>query len=122
WTNCLTVAKVCEVRPYPLSTQDSYEPAIRTSGPLPNGRGYRQDEDLGLGNTLGEDTHGYRETITINAGVMGNDRPFVSSREFWYSSRLSIDLISTVDDPQTGKQVFTVKDLSTSEPEPSLFE
>ncbi len=122
WTNCNTAAKVCEVRPYPLTTQANYQPAIRTSAPLPNGRGFRQDEDLGIGNTLGEDTHGYRETITINAGVMGNDRPYISSREFWYSARLGIDLSSTVDDPQTGKQVFTVKALSTSEPESGFFE
>jgi hypothetical protein len=53
---------------------------------------------------------------------MGNDQPMVSSREFWYSPRLAVNLISTVDDPQSGKQVFTVKDLSTSEPELSFFE
>jgi hypothetical protein len=27
-----------------------------------------------------------------------------------------------VDEPQTGKQVFTVKELTTSEPEASFFE
>ena len=122
WTNCNTAAKVCEVRPYPLTSQTNYQPAIGTSGPLSNGKGFRVDEDLGIGSMMGEDTHGYRETITINAGVMGNDRPYVSSREFWYSARLGIDLTSTVDDPQTGKQVFTVKDLSISEPEPGFFE
>jgi hypothetical protein len=53
---------------------------------------------------------------------MGNDKPMVSVREFWYSPLLGINLISTVDDPQSGKQLFTVKDLSTSEPEPSFFE
>jgi hypothetical protein len=53
---------------------------------------------------------------------MGNDKPMVSSREFWYSPRLAVNLISTVDDPQSGKQVFTVKELSTSEPEPGFFE
>ena len=68
------------------------------------------------------DTHGYRETVTLNAGVMGNDKPMVTLREFWYSPQLGFNLMSMVDDPQSGKQVFTVKDLSTSEPELSLFE
>lgn len=60
--------------------------------------------------------------MTIAAGVMGNDRPIVATREFWYCPRLGFNLLSTVDDPQTGKQVFTVKDFSTSEPDPSFFQ
>lgn len=46
----------------------------------------------------------------------------VTTREFWYSAQLGINLISTIDDPQSGKQVFTVKDLTTSEPDPKFFE
>ena len=53
---------------------------------------------------------------------MGNDKPMVSMREFWYSTQLGFNLISIVDDPQSGKQVFTVKELSTSEPDLSYFE
>ena len=53
---------------------------------------------------------------------MGNDRPMVSMREFWWSPQLGINLISIVDEPQSGTQVFTVKELSTAEPELSLFE
>jgi hypothetical protein len=68
------------------------------------------------------ETHGYRETITINAGVMGNDEPMVVMREFWFSPQLGFNLKSIVDAPDTGRQVFTVKNLSTSEPEPSFFE
>jgi hypothetical protein len=122
WYNCITATKVCDLYPYRLTTQDKFQPAIGTSGPLPDGNGFRQHEDLGLSSTQGVDTHGYRETMTINAGVMGNDKPMVSIREFWYSPHLAVNLISTVDDPQSGKQVFTVKELSTSEPEPSFFE
>jgi hypothetical protein len=67
------------------------------------------------------DTHGYRETLTINEGVMGNDKPMVTVREFWYSPQLGINLLSTVDSPQSGKQVFTAKDVSISEPDLSFF-
>jgi hypothetical protein len=122
WYNCITATKVCDLYRYRLTTQDEFQPAIGTSGPLPNGDGFRQHEDLGLSSTQGENTHGYRETTTINTGVMGNDRPIIATREFWYSPRLAFNLISTVDSPQSGKQVFTVKDLSTSEPEPNFFE
>jgi hypothetical protein len=94
---------------------------IRPSGALPNNIGFRQLENLGLGESNGIETTGYREMTTINAGTLGNDQPMVSTREFWYSSQLGINLISKVDDPQTGKQVFNVKDLTTSEPEPSFF-
>lgn len=122
WYNCITATKVCDLYRYRLTTQDKFQPAIGTSGQLPDGNGYRQHEDLGLGSAEGLDTHGYRETITINTGVMGNDQPMISTREFWYCPQLAVNLISTVDDPQSGKQVFTVKELSTSEPEPSFFE
>lgn len=79
-------------------------------------------QDPSCANTNGVDTTGFRETTTINPGVMGNDQPMISTREFWYSAQLGINLISKVDTPQSGKQVFTVKDLTTSEPDPTIFE
>jgi len=121
WYNCETRTKVCNLYQYSLTTQDNFQPAIGTSGPMPNGNGFRQHEDLGLSSSAGVETHGYRETSTINAGVLGNDQPMVSTREFWYSPQLAINLSSIVETPQSGKQVFTAKDLSTSEPDPSFF-
>jgi hypothetical protein len=122
WYNCRTADKVCELLLYQLETTDKFVPATAPSGPLPDGTGVRQHDDLGVSNTAGVDTHGYRETVTLNEGVLGNDRPMVTTREFWFSSKLGFNLLSMVDDPQSGKQVFTVKDLSLSEPELSLFE
>jgi hypothetical protein len=121
WYNCEVRTRVCELLTYHLTAEQNYQPPIGTSGPLPNGNGFRQHEDLGASNIASIDTHGYRETTTINTGVMGNDRPMVSMREFWYSRELGINLMSIVDEPSSGRQVFTVKDLSTSEPEPGLF-
>ena len=46
----------------------------------------------------------------------------VSMREFWWAPRLAVNLLSTVDNPLSGKQVFTAKDLSVSEPEPHFFQ
>ena len=121
WFNCEVRNKVCELLEYRLETTDNFQPPIGPSGPLPNGNGFRTHEDLGVNATLGVNTHGYRESTTINEGVMGNDKPMVSTREFWYSPHLGLNLLSIVDEPQSGKQVFTVKELSTSEPDPSYF-
>ncbi len=122
WYNCVTAIKECKIFNYQLETSDKFAPAVRGSGLLPDGNGFRQDDDLGESTTAGMPTHGYRETTTLNVGVMGNDRPMVTTREFWFSAQLGFNLLSMVDDPQNGKQVFTVKDLSTSEPELSFFE
>ena len=121
WLNCGVQEKVCELLPYGLVPDMVYKPSIGTTGPLPNGSGFRQHEDLGLSNSNGVDTTGYRETTTLNPGVLGNDQPMVTTREFWYSSRLGINLISKVDDPQSGKQSFAVTELTTSEPDPRFF-
>jgi hypothetical protein len=121
WYNCKTQEKVCDLFKYSLTTDDKFQPAIGPTGALANGSGFRQSDDLGLSNTAGVDTHGYRETTTINAGVMGNDRPMIATREFWWSPQLALNLLSILDTPQTGRQVFTVKDLSTSEPDLNFF-
>jgi hypothetical protein len=120
WYNCIVHTKVCDLYNYRLSSTDKFEPARIGNVTYPGGSG--QDEDLGVSSALGEDTHGYRETKTINPGVTGNDQPMVSVREFWYSARLALNLISTVDDPLSGHQVFTAHELSTSEPDASVFE
>ena len=122
WLNCGVQEKCCEILPYKLTSDAIYRPAIGTTGPLPDGNGFRQHEELGLSNSNGVDTTGYRETLTINPGVLGNDRPMVTTREFWFSPQLGFNLISKVDDPQNGKQSFEVKELTTSEPDPRLFE
>jgi hypothetical protein len=122
WFNCMTTAKVCDLYRYHLTAEEKFEPPTGPTGSLPDGTGFRQHEDLGASNTEGIDTHGYRESITINTGVMGNDRPMVTTREFWYSPHLAINLISIVDTPETGKQIFTAKEISTSEPDPAFFE
>ncbi len=122
WYNCSPSRKVCELLPYRLTTTTQYQPRQGTSGPLPDGKGFRQEDDLGEGTLQGLGTHGYREVITFNPGAMGNDKEMRVTREFWFSPQLDINLSSLVDNPQTGKQVFTARELSTSEPDPAFFE
>lgn len=121
WYNCSPRAKVCDKLEYDLTPQMKYQPKLWVSGPLSDGRGVVQVDDLGLNTIQGQETHGYRESITFSPAAMGNDRPMTSSREFWFCEPLGFNLISIVDNPQTGKQVFTVKDLATSEPDPTMF-
>ena len=121
WYNCSTRTKICELLPYNDSSKARYQPRIGKSGPLPDGRGFTQVDDLGVDTIEGMEAHGYRETCTFNPGTMGNDQPMISMREFWFSEQLGINLRSIVDSPQSGKQVFTVKELSTSEPDPAYF-
>lgn len=132
WLNCSTRSHICELLPYRLTLQTKYLPFGGEIGPLnkgnvltrslAGGRGIMQVGDLGLETIQGMETHGYRSTITYNPGTMGNDRPLVVTREFWFSPQLGIDLSSLVDNPQSGKQIFSVKELSTSEPDPKLFD
>jgi len=122
WYNCIVATKVCDLYRYHLSSTDNFKPYTGITGTSPGGKVSHRHEDLGVGSTLGEDTHGYRETTILEPWVVGNDKAMITTREFWYSPRLAVNLISIVDSPLSGKQVFTAKELSTSEPDPSLFE
>ena len=119
--NCFTGPKVCELLPYGLSATANYAPAIGQAGPLPDNSGRRDVEALGVANTAGVNTQGTRVTTTINPGVLGNDRPMVTTREFWYSAQLGLNLVSLVDAPDSGRQSFRVTELTVSEPDPRLF-
>lgn len=122
WYNCIVSTKVCDLFFYRLSATDTFVPYTAPTAQAPNGASKHEHEDLGAGSSEGEVTHGYRETTTIQPRILGNDKPMVITREFWWSPRLAVNLLSTVDNPLTGKQIFTAKDLSISEPDPSYFQ
>jgi hypothetical protein len=112
----------CVIQPYHDSSTANYQPPAGQSGALANGDGFQTHEDLGVQTIEGIDAHGTRDTITFNQGVIGNDRPFNRVREFWFASSLVINLRSELTDPSFGKQIFTVTNVSTSDPDPKLFE
>ena len=64
---------------------------------------------------------GTRETQTLNPLVAGSDRPIVVVKEFWYSLQLGLNVLTTRNDPRSGKEVFTVTDIRLGEPDASLF-
>jgi hypothetical protein len=116
-TICDIATHRCSVTDYSTSVKFAPVPA----GPLDNGKRYLARESLGTNTVDDLNVVGTRETLTINAGVIGNNQPVVTTREFWYSSDLEINLSVTRKDPREGTQVIQLIDLSRSEPDPSLF-
>jgi hypothetical protein len=78
-------------------------------------------ESLGTQSIAGVETFGKRETIFIPAGEIGNDSPINTHREFWFSPKLGLNLISVRDDPRFGTQRFELSDIVLGEPDATLF-
>jgi hypothetical protein len=117
-TTCYVATHRCEVTGYHAAT--SFVP--RPPRPFDEGKRVLARESLGNDVIDGINVVGSRETITINAGVVGNSQPLVNTREFWYSSDLQVNLSITRKDPREGTQVIRVGELSRSDPDPGLFQ
>jgi hypothetical protein len=111
---CETRTHVCELRPY------VGPPATAPAGPFANRPGF-VSENLGSQVLNGLDLIGTRETQTLNPLVGGFDRPITVVKEFWYSKQLGLNVLTTRNDPRSGKEVFTVTDIRQGEPDASLF-
>ncbi len=121
--NCSTEKHICDLLIYdPADALSAMSPRRGSSGPLPNGDGNAEWEDLGTRNIAGIDTVGIRETATTDAGTMGNDQPVISTSESWHSEQLGINLLSIRTSPFFGKQTFTITELTAAEPDPQLFQ
>jgi hypothetical protein len=118
---CNAFQHVCELLNLRESAVLQYQPSPSKSGPLPDGRGSHLHEDLGPQFFAGLPVHGYRDTTTLNSGVMGNDLPMSIVREYRYSSELGINLTSMLDSPPIGRQIFTVREIDTNEPDSTYF-
>jgi hypothetical protein len=116
-TECNVAAKHCDVTGYHAPT--SFAPA--PAGSLDNGKRFLTRESLGTDVMDGINVVGTRETLTIEAGVVGNSQPLAVTREFWYSPDLQVNLAITRKDPREGTQIIHVGDVSRSEPDPALF-
>jgi hypothetical protein len=119
---CSVQTKVCDLLKLSSSVSNRFDPTRIQSGPLQGGKGTRTHEDLGEGYFEGVQVHEYKDTLTVNAGVMGNDLPMSTVRQYRFSPELGINLISSVEAPQIGRQTFTVTEISTTEPDPAYFQ
>ena len=119
---CSTRSHTCIIEPYRETSEMTYKPSPETSGQLRDGAGTYVHENLGENTVAGLPTVGMRDTTTLNPGIIGNDRPVSIVREFWYSQKLGINLLSSLSDGRYGTQRFKATELTQGEPEPSLFE
>jgi hypothetical protein len=115
---CTIATRHCAITRYNTLVKFTPVPA----GPLDNGKRFLARESLGSDTIDDLSVVGTRETLTINAGVIGNNQPVVTTREFWYSSDLEVNLSVTRKDPREGTQVIQLVNVSRSEPDPSLFQ
>jgi len=79
-------------------------------------------EDLGTQVIEGVSCTGKRESVTIPAGAIGNERPIETASETWTSSDLHTVVLSKHSDPRFGETVYRLTDIQRSEPDPSLFQ
>ena len=79
-------------------------------------------EDLGTRNIEGVDCNGTRQTITIPAGTVGNEKPIAIVTETWFGTAIGAVVESTSDDPRYGKTTYKLANVQLSEPARTLFE
>ena len=98
------------------------QPSLTAVQPLGGGKKIDSEmQSLGTQTVGGVETIGTRETIVIPAGEIGNDSPIYTRREFWFSPKLGLNLISVRDDPRFGVQRFELSDIVLGEPDAKLF-
>jgi hypothetical protein len=116
---CHPQNRVCTAYRYDMPTTV----VLPKAGPLPNGRGTVTREELGKKTIDNVDVVGSREVTTLKAGVMGNEKPEPIVKEFWYSPRLGINVITKRFDPRASAiQNFVVGSINLAEPNAALFE
>jgi hypothetical protein len=114
---CDPYQHLCELRFYAAMLPAALPPA----GSSPNGARNVTRESLGTQTINGLETVGTREVQALSAAIVGTDRPVTITKEFWYSPRLGLNIVTKRSDPQSGLEVFTVTDIDSSEPDPGLF-
>lgn len=119
---CNAFTKVCDLVTLLDNVTLRFNPARFTSGPLKDDKGKRVHEDLGETFFAGVRVHEYRDTMTLNAGVLGNDLPMSTVRHYRFSPELGFNLWSQIEAPQIGRQTFTVTEITTGEPEAKWFQ
>lgn len=78
-------------------------------------------ENLGDQTIDGIHATGTRITTTIPSGKMGNEQPILVTSERWYSPELKATIMTKHNDPWAGELKTQLTNVSTSEPDPSLF-
>jgi len=122
-------APIIRERVAEINTNQAGGPAATLPLPQPAGGVFRVDlrgdvkhEDLGTQVIEGVSCTGVRETRTIAAGAIGNERPLEIISETWKSPELKVVVLSKHSDPRFGETVYQLTDIKRSEPDASLFQ
>ena len=81
-----------------------------------------KSEPLGKQTIEGVAAEGTRSTVTIPAGVIGNELPIQSVSERWYSPELQTIVMTKRSDPRFGETVYRLTNIQRTEQPSSLFE
>lgn len=81
-----------------------------------------KNEDLGMQTIEGLACQGRRETVTIPAGQIGNERPIVITTEIWTSQDLHGTVLKKHTDPRFGETEYRLTNIKLGEPDASLFQ
>jgi hypothetical protein len=79
-------------------------------------------ESLGKQVIEGVECTGTKETSTIAAGSVGNDRAIETVTERWYSPDLQLDVMTKTTDPRFGETTYSLGNIVRAEQPRSLFE
>jgi hypothetical protein len=79
-------------------------------------------EELGTQNIEGVSAEGKRDTVTIPAGQIGNERPIDIVSETWFSPELHTTVLRKHSDPRVGETVFRLTEIKRAEPDAGLFQ
>lgn len=81
-----------------------------------------KSESLGRQSMEGLTVEGTRETFTIEAGSIGNDRPIQVLSERWYSPDLQLVVSSRHTDPRSGEETLRITNVRRGEPGADRFQ
>src|SRR4051812_45495092 len=79
-------------------------------------------EDLGTQTIEGVSAQGKRDTVTIPAGQIGNEKPIEIVTETWFSPELHTMVLRKHSDPRQGESTYRLTDIKRNEPDASLFQ
>ena len=115
---CVIAKHNCVVDSYHAKTTFSLNP----DGLFDNGLRFLSRTNLGHDVIDGVDANGTRETLQIAASAAGSNQTLISTRDFWYSPALQVNLRVTRKDPGIGTQDLQLVDLSITDPDPKIFQ
>lgn len=87
----------------------------------PKEQGWSQPESLGEQVMEGVRVIGTRQTFTLAAGAVGNEKPIGMTIEQWYSPDLGLIISKTNQGTAGGSATSRITELVQGEPDPSLF-